>query len=97
MHVLLVEDDAETAAYIEKGLREIGHTVDVAATGPDGLNLALHCDFGAAVVDRMLPGLDGLSLIAALRAADNRLPVLILSAKGREEEKVEGLYQKGAS
>jgi two-component system OmpR family response regulator len=95
MHVLLVEDDAETAAYIEKGLREIGHTVDVAATGPDGLNLALHCAFGAAVVDRMLPGLDGLSLIAALRAADNRLPVLILSALGQTDHRVEGLHAGG--
>ena len=95
MHVLLVEDDAETAAYIEKGLREIGHTVDVAATGPDGLNLALHCAFGAAVVDRMLPGLDGLSLSAALRAADNRLPVLILSALGQTDHRVEGLHAGG--
>ena len=95
MHVLLAEDDAETAAYIEKGLREIGHTVDVAATGPDGLNLALHCAFGAAVVDRMLPGLDGLSLIAALRAADNRLPVLILSALGQTDHRVEGLHAGG--
>ena len=95
MHVLLVEDDAETAAYIEKGLREIGHTVDVAATGPDGLNLALHCAFGAAVVDRMLPGLDGLSLLAALRAADNRLPVLILSALGQTDHRVEGLHAGG--
>ena len=95
MHVLLVEDDAETAAYIEKGLREIGHTVDVAATGPDGLDLALHCAFGAAVVDRMLPGLDGLSLIAALRAADNRLPVLILSALGQTDHRVEGLHAGG--
>ena len=95
MHVLLVEDDAETAAYIEKGLREIGHTVDVAATGPDGLNLALHCAFDAAVVDRMLPGLDGLSLIAALRAADNRLPVLILSALGQTDHRVEGLRAGG--
>ena len=95
MHVLLVEDDAETAAYIEKGLREIGHTVDVAATGPDGLNLALHCAFGAAVVDRMLPGLDGLSLIAGLRAADNRLPVLILSALGQTDHRVEGLHAGG--
>jgi two-component system OmpR family response regulator len=95
MHILLVEDDAETAAYIEKGLREIGHTVDAAATGPDGLNLALHCAFDAAVVDRMLPGLDGLDLIAALRAADNPLPVLILSALGQVDHRVEGLHAGG--
>ena len=95
MHILLVEDDAETAAYIEKGLREFGHTVDAAATGPDGLNLALHCAFDAAVVDRMLPGLDGLSLIEALRVADNPLPVLILSALGQVDHRVEGLQAGG--
>lgn len=95
MHVLLAEDDAETAAYIEKGLRENGHTVDVASTGPDGLNLALHCTFDVAVIDRMLPGLDGLSLIAVLRAADNQLPVLILSALGQTDHRVEGLRAGG--
>lgn len=95
MHVLLVEDDAETAAYIEKGLRESGHAVDVAPTGPDGLNMALHCSFDAAVVDRMLPGLDGLSLIAALRKAGNKLPVLILSALGQVDHRVEGLRAGG--
>jgi len=95
MHVLLAEDDAETAAYIEKGLRETGHTVDVAPTGPDGLNLALHCTFDVAVIDRMLPGLNGLSLIAALRAADNHLPVLILSALGQTDHRVEGLRAGG--
>ena len=95
MHVLLAEDDVETAVYIEKGLREIGHTVDIAVTGPDGLNLALHCDFDAAVVDRMLPGLDGLSMIAALRASDNQLPVLILSALGQTDHRVEGLRAGG--
>jgi len=95
MHVLLVEDDAETAAYVEKGLRESGHAVDVAPTGPDGLNLALHCDFDAAVVDRMLPGLDGLALIAALRDAGKELPVLILSALGQVDHRVEGLRAGG--
>ena len=95
MHVLLVEDDSETAAYVQKGLLEFGHTVDVAATGPDGLNLALQCSFDAAVVDRMLPGLDGLALIAALRQAGNKLPVLILSALGQLDHRVEGLKAGG--
>ena len=95
MHILLVEDDSETAAYVQKGLHESGHIVDVATTGPDGLNLALHCAFDAAVVDRMLPGLDGLALIAALRAADNKLPVLILSALGQLDHRVEGLQAGG--
>ncbi len=91
MHILLVEDDAEMAAYLQKGLKESGHIVDAAATGPDGLNLALHCTFDAAIIDRMLPGLDGLALIAALRQAGNKLPVLILSALGQVDHRVEGL------
>ena len=95
MHVLLVEDDSETAAYLRKGLQECGHTVDVAATGPDGLNLALHCQFDVAIIDRMLPGLDGLSLIADLRQAHIRLPVLILSALGQVDHRVEGLRAGG--
>jgi two-component system OmpR family response regulator len=95
MHVLLVEDDAETAAFIQKGLWETGHAVDIATTGPDGLDMALHCDFDAAVVDRMLPGLDGLALIAALRKAGRRIPVLILSALGQVDHRVEGLRAGG--
>ncbi len=95
MHILLVEDDAEMAAYLQKGLKEFGHIVDAAATGPDGLNLALHCTFDAAIIDRMLPGLDGLALIAALRQAGNKLPVLILSALGQVDHRVEGLQAGG--
>ncbi|MBT3928036.1 MAG: response regulator transcription factor [Rhodospirillaceae bacterium] len=95
MHILLVEDDAEMAAYVQKGLQESGHTVDVAVTGPDGLNLALNCSFDAAIIDRMLPGLDGLALIEALRQADNNLPVLILSALGHVDHRVEGLHAGG--
>ncbi len=95
MHILLVEDDAEMAAYLQKGLKESGHIVDAAATGPDGLNLALHCTFDAAIIDRMLPGLDGLALIAALRQAGNKLPVLILSALGQVDHRVEGLQAGG--
>ena len=95
MHILLVEDDAEMAAYLQKGLKESGHIIDTAATGPDGLNLALHCTFDAAIIDRMLPGLDGLALIAALRQAGNKLPVLILSALGQVDHRVEGLQAGG--
>ena len=95
MHILLVEDDAEMAAYLQKGLKESGYIVDAAATGPDGLNLALHCTFDAAIIDRMLPGLDGLALIAALRQAGNKLPVLILSALGQVDHRVEGLQAGG--
>ena len=95
MHILLVEDDAKMAAYLQKGLKESGHIIDTAATGPDGLNLALHCTFDAAIIDRMLPGLDGLALIAALRQAGNKLPVLILSALGQVDHRVEGLQAGG--
>ena len=83
------------AAYLQKGLKESGHIIDTAATGPDGLNLALHCTFDAAIIDRMLPGLDGLALIAALRQAGNKLPVLILSALGQVDHRVEGLQAGG--
>ena len=95
MYILLVEDDVEMAAYLQKGLKESGHIIDTAATGPDGLNLALHCTFDAAIIDRMLPGLDGLALIAALRQAGNKLPVLILSALGQVDHRVEGLQAGG--
>ena len=95
MHILIVEDDAEMAAYVKKGLSESGHTVDTAATGTDGLNLALNCTFDAAIIDRMLPGLDGLVLIESLRKAGNRLPVLILSALGQVDHRVEGLQAGG--
>jgi two-component system OmpR family response regulator len=95
MHILLVEDDVEMAAYLQKGLKEFGHTVDAAMTGLDGLNLALHCDFDAAIIDRMLPGLDGLSLIETLRQAGKQVPVLILSALGQVDHRVEGLRAGG--
>ncbi len=67
MRILMIEDDTETADYLRKGLSESGHVADHAATGPDGLTMALSDSYDALIVDRMLPGLDGLTLIKSLR------------------------------
>jgi two-component system OmpR family response regulator len=95
MRILIIEDDADTAAYLAKGLSECGHLVQRAANGKTGLFMALEEDFEAMVVDRMLPGLDGLSLIRSLRAAGKKTPVLILSALGEVDDRVEGLRAGG--
>ena len=91
MRILLVEDDARTAAYIIKGLKESGHVVDHAADGRDGRHLAGESSYDVLIVDRMLPEQDGLSLIQALRAASDRTPVLVLSALAEVGDRVEGL------
>ncbi|WP_431303511.1 winged helix-turn-helix domain-containing protein [Sediminicoccus sp. BL-A-41-H5] len=91
MRILLIEDDESTAAYIAKGLREEGHVVDHAANGRDGLFLAMGEPFDIIVTDRMLPGPDGLSIIRALRMAEITTPILVLTALGEVEKRVEGL------
>jgi two-component system OmpR family response regulator len=91
MHILVIEDDREAAAYLVKGLTESGHRVDLAAEGRQGLERATRDSFDAMIVDRMLPGVDGLSIIAALRAARIQTPVLVLSALGDVEDRVRGL------
>ena len=95
MRVLVIEDDQELARYLGKGLREAGHTSDHAADGRDGLLMAASEPYDAIIVDRMLPGLDGLAIIRTLRASDNRTPTLVLSALGEVDDRVEGL-QAGA-
>ena len=95
MHVLVVEDDIETARYLQKGLSESGHVVELIHDGADGLSLALDHRFDALVVDRMLPGLDGLALIETLRRKGRRTPVLILSALAQVDDRVEGLRAGG--
>jgi two-component system OmpR family response regulator len=95
MRILLVEDDQAAAAYISKALSESGHVVDHAATGRDGLYLATSGDYDAVVLDRMLPGLDGLSVLQAMRAADVETPVLILSALDKVDDRVKGLKAGG--
>ena len=95
MHILVIEDDAQTAAYLKKGLTESGHTVDHAADGKEGLFMAMETPYDLLVVDRMLPTLDGLSIIRTLRAADKAMPVLVLSALGDVDDRVEGLQAGG--
>jgi two-component system OmpR family response regulator len=93
--ILVVEDDADAADYILKGLREEGYTVEHVADGRDGLYLASASTFDAIVMDRMLPGMDGLSVIRALRAAEVETPILILSALAQLDERVKGLRAGG--
>ena len=95
MRVLVCEDDRVIADFVAQGLREAGFAVDVAATGTDGLRLAMENAFDVAVVDVMLPGLDGLALIEKLRAARVQTPVLILSAKRSVDDRVKGLQAGG--
>lgn len=91
MRILLVEDDAHTAAFITKGLREDGHSVDHASDGKQGLFLATTEPYDALVLDRMLPGLDGMTLLRTLRGAGNSVPILMLTALGETDHRVEGL------
>ena len=91
MRVLIIEDDKETAGFLAKGLKESGFTPTVATDGKEGLLLAASEDFDVAIVDRMLPGLDGLSLVETLRRTGKEFPVLFLSAMGSVEERVRGL------
>ena len=95
MRILLIEDDEHTAARTAKGLREAGHTVTRAADGVDGEALALAEDFDALVVDRMLPGMDGLAIIRSVRARGRQTPALILSALGEVDDRVRGLRAGG--
>lgn len=91
MRILLVEDDAKTAAYVARGLRETGQSVELSADGQDGLFRLTHEDFELAIVDRMLPQLDGLSMVRAARAAGFVAPVLLLSAMDAIQDRVAGL------
>jgi two-component system OmpR family response regulator len=95
MRILLIEDDKDTAAYLAKGLDESGHTVHLAHDGRDGLFMALDQPYEVLVVDRMLPGMDGLAIIRALRTSGNQTPALILSALGEVDARVEGLRAGG--
>ncbi|MBM3809674.1 MAG: response regulator transcription factor [Acidimicrobiia bacterium] len=95
MRVLIAEDDQVIADFVSHGLREAGYAVDVASTGPDALRKALDGGYDAAVVDVMLPGLDGLSVIEQLRAKKQQTPVLILSARHTVDDRVKGLQAGG--
>lgn len=95
MKVLVIEDDVAAASYMVRGLEESGHVASVAHDGRDGLMLAASQSFDVLVIDRMLPGLDGLGVIRTLRATGNRTPVLVLSALGNVDDRVEGLKVGG--
>ena len=95
MRLLVIEDDRETAGFLQKSLKESGHTADLAHDGGTGLHMARDGAYDALIVDRMLPGLDGLSVIQTLRGEGNRTPVLILSALGAVDDRVKGLRAGG--
>jgi two-component system OmpR family response regulator len=95
MKILVVEDDRETATYLTKGLSESGYTVDRASDGREGLFLATSADYDAIILDRMLPSMDGLSILGALRAAEFHTPALILSALSSVDDRVKGLRAGG--
>lgn len=95
MKLLLIEDDRETAAYIAKGLRDLGHVVDVTGDGREGLYLCTNETYEMAIVDRRLPSMDGLSLVKAARAAGVRIPILFLTTVDGVDDRVEGLEAGG--
>jgi two-component system OmpR family response regulator len=88
---LVIEDDAKLRAYVVRGLREAGHAVDEADNGREGLFLATTESYDALILDWMLPGPDGISILAALRASDNNVPALMLSARSDVDDRVRGL------
>jgi len=95
MKILLAEDDAKMADYLTAGLTESGHSVDHVTDGRDALSYLLYNDCDLAILDRMMPGMDGLSVLKALRAAKKDLPVLFLTAMGQVDDRVEGLAAGG--
>jgi two-component system OmpR family response regulator len=95
MRILLIEDDKKTADYVSKGFSEAGHVCDVIVSGRQALVQATHEPYDVFVVDRMLPELDGLSLIRAVRAAGVKIPVIFLTAVGGIDDRVEGLEAGG--
>ena len=95
MRLLIIEDDRDAASYMEKGLRESGHAVDAVHSGREGLLMAAGGDYDVLIIDRMLPELDGLSLVRTLRATHNQTPVLFLSALGQVDDRVKGLRSGG--
>jgi two-component system OmpR family response regulator len=95
MRVLLIEDEPETRSFVARGLRECGHVVEEASDGKEGLFLALEGRYDLMIVDRMLPGVEGLSIVESARSAGRRAPILVLSALGEVDDRVEGLRRGG--
>jgi two-component system OmpR family response regulator len=95
VRLLIIEDDEDVASYVKNGLEQAGYTVDAAANGKDGLFLATTESYDGIIVDRMLPGVDGLAIIRTLRASEISTPVLVLSALGEVDDRVAGLKAGG--
>jgi two-component system, OmpR family, response regulator len=95
MKLLIVEDDKEAAAYLKRALSEVGHTVDAASTGRSGLMLAAGETYDVIILDRMLPEIDGLAILRTIRASGVQTPVLLLTALGGIDDRVEGLEAGG--
>lgn len=95
MRILLIEDDPKTAEYIVRGLTEERHTVDHITDGRDGVSHAVAEPYDMVIVDRMLPGLDGLSIVKTIRGAGRKMPILILTALGGVDDRVDGLDAGG--
>ncbi|CAN5673440.1 winged helix-turn-helix domain-containing protein [soil metagenome] len=95
MKLLLVEDDKEAAAYLRRALSEAGHTIDYAGSGREGLMLAAGETYDVIVLDRMVPEIDGLAILRTIRASGVRTPVLLLTAMGGIDDRVEGLEAGG--
>lgn len=93
--ILVAEDDKQTGEYIAAGLRELGYVVDWVMDGRDALTHCLYNECDMAILDRMMPGMDGLAVVKALRAANNNIPVIFLTAIGDTDDKVEGLLAGG--
>ncbi len=95
MKILIIEDDETIASYLAHGLREAGHAVDVTGNGREGLFLAASGSYHVLVIDRLLPDLDGIGIVRALRSSGSAAPVLLLTALGRVDQRVEGLEAGG--
>ena len=95
MKILLLEDDAKIASFVAKGLQEAGYVVDLSANGEEGCELGRKNSYDAAIVDVMLPKLDGLSFVQRLRSKKIQTPVIILSAKATVEDRIKGLQAGG--
>lgn len=95
MRILLIEDDREMAGYLVRGFQESGHNADHVCRGDDGLELAMQQQYDVLIIDRMIPGRDGLSVVSDLRMAGRHVPVLFLSALGSVDDRVTGLRAGG--
>lgn len=95
MKILVIEDDKTTGNYVADGLREEGHTVDLMTDGKDALMQASTTDYDILIVDRMLPGLDGVSVVKTMRGAKNQTPVIFLTSLGGVDDRIEGLNAGG--